>query len=121
LKARFFFGPNPLWEGHPGAAIPIRLGLVLCFFVLSAGFPTRIQKILMRSLLQGVDNKRSYVWHADCYIEGASDDTAAGTKFYQPKNSRHPARASANEAALIKRENRPGKPAVGTVEQPPAT
>ena len=33
-----------------------------------------------------------------------------------PKNSRHPARATANEAALIKRDGPVGESAVGTVE-----
>jgi hypothetical protein len=32
-----------------------------------------------------------------------------------PKNSRHPARATANEAALKMRDYRPGKSAAGTV------
>jgi hypothetical protein len=36
----------------------------------------------------------------------------------QLKNSRYPARATANEAALKKRDTRPGKSAVGKAEEP---
>lgn len=56
----------------------------------------------MRSLLQRVDNKGLLVWHHDCYIEGASDEQAAERNPDSPKKRRHPARASANEAALQK-------------------
>ena len=53
------------------------------------------------------ENNRKLERPVDCYQIGASDVRADGN-LDQQKNSRHPARATANEAAL-KRDHRPGE------------
>src|ERR1700733_13382297 len=56
---------------------------------------------------QVTENNRKRERPVDCYQIGASDVRADGN-LDQQKNSRHPARATANEAAL-KRDHRPGE------------
>jgi hypothetical protein len=59
--------------------------------------------LLHRETFKSIKNKEIVKWHHDCRRKSASDVPAAGKIPASPMKRRHPARATANVAAL-KRE-----------------